>query len=112
MTQLYTVEEVDYEINVLRSKLRLLVVRKLKLLEGEKTCIVCGMTNEYHEGSLGMGPLIDIRVIIADGEEGHADETRYFCNDDMITFTKLLNVWGFEPTGEFVDRGICFLDNS
>lgn len=61
------------------------------LAQVQRRCRVCGSTDEYNEES-GYGPLVDIQVIVANGEEGFAEPIRYFCwkhaekvLDDLIT---------------------------
>lgn len=44
-------------------------------------------------------PLTDVKVVVAYGEEGHAEETRFFCNDCLAELTSVLNSWGFIGSG-------------
>ena len=58
-------------------------------------CLVCGKTDEENEDEYG-GPLVDVRVIVADGEEGCSDVKRWVCYLHWENvFTELMEM-GFE----------------
>lgn len=57
-------------------------------------CAWCGMTDEDNEDA-GFGPLVDITVETARGEEGHAHVVKYACYEHLETVTAELVALGF-----------------
>lgn len=72
----------------------------------ENFCYKCGKTDSENEED-GFGPCVDIRVIVAYGEEGYDDVTHYVCNDHLVSVTKALIDLGF---GVHKHGGIHFLE--
>lgn len=64
-------------------------------------CVTCGMSEDDDY-------LIAIRVLTNPGEEGHADETRYFCDEHLIAALAILAALGFKNHRH---GGINFLED-
>lgn len=60
----------------------------------EHTCHWCGKTDSENEDD-GYGPLVDIFVLVANGEEGQAEQLRYVCNDHLIEQSRALINLGY-----------------
>lgn len=69
-------------------------------------CSWCGITETQNRQD-GFGPLTDITVTTARGEEGYAEEVRYACNEHLIKQTQLLVALGY---GSHRHGGINFLE--
>jgi hypothetical protein len=85
----------------------LAVIGRAFAVPPDHECHFCGMTDTENEDN-GFGPLTDVRVIIANGEEGFADITRWVCNDHLISVTEDLRRSGFS---EHRHGGINFLED-
>jgi hypothetical protein len=59
-----------------------------------RVCARCGVTEEVSERS-GGGGLTEITIVVAAGEEGHAEETRWVCDTHLLVLTDLLATYGF-----------------
>lgn len=70
-------------------------------------CFFCACTEEDNRRN-GWGPLTDIRVIVAEGEEGYGNILRLVCNDHLITTTVGLAELGF---ADHRHGGINFLED-
>lgn len=66
------------------------------------SCIRCDNNDEFER-------LVDITVITSVGEEGHAEVTRYVCDDHLVDILELLVDLGFS---DHRHGGINFLEDS
>jgi hypothetical protein len=71
----------------------------------EDRCSVCGMT----ESESGWGMFVDVRVVVAEGEEGFADITQLLCDEHLETVTKALMNLGFK---DHRHGGVNYLEDS
>ena len=71
-------------------------------------CSYCTRTSADNRRD-GFGPLVDVRVIVAESEEGFADVMRLVCNQHLIVVTSRLADAGFTSHKH---GGICFLEDT
>lgn len=64
------------------------------MTETERRCVTCGATDLENQIA-GYGSLTDVRIIMADGEEGYANEVRLVCNDHLIMMSLIFDGLGF-----------------
>lgn len=103
------VEAMQAEVAELTARLSRAKLQLYQLLDAQKRkCRFCGKTDHDHE-SMGFGPLIDVTITIARGEEGHSHVAAYVCNEHLIATTDALVKAGF---GIHVHGGICFLEDT
>lgn len=71
----------------------------------ENVCVSCGATESESE----WGCLTDVRVIIADGEEGYADLKKYVCEECLEPMQDALCALGFK---DHRHGGINYLEDA
>jgi hypothetical protein len=72
-------------------------------------CFVCGITDDYDAPDDDIADLlVPIQVIVSEGEEGQANELRYFCYFHFTLVTEPLIKLGF---GSHRHGGINFLED-
>jgi hypothetical protein len=69
-------------------------------------CALCGATDLDNESD-GYGPLVDVEIRAAYGEEGTANPTRYFCQEHLNVVCETLVKLGF---GVHRHGGINYLE--
>jgi hypothetical protein len=62
--------------------------------DDKRSCVTCGATDLENQIA-GYGPLTDVHIIMAEGEEGYANERRFVCNDHLIMMSLIFNGLGF-----------------
>jgi hypothetical protein len=72
----------------------------------ENHCATCGRSDDDNERA-GFGPLVDVQVYVAYGEEGTAAPKRYFCYEHLEPVCDALIALGF---GVHRHGGINFLE--
>lgn len=81
-------------------------IREIHTPPPPNVCHWCGKTDTENEDD-GYGPLVDIRIRVAEGEEGDSNLVRFACNQHLEEATKTLVDAGF---GIHAHGGICFLE--